>query len=131
MNLSVGTYPIRVRDARGCLSAVQSMTLNNTCPSQSRAHLVAQQQLPVVLLAASPNPTEGELALEVNALKEMGEMRFQFYDVLGKLMSAEKRYLEKGQQRLNFDISSLPQGVYQIVVEGVYQKVNLIRIVKL
>ena len=68
--------------------------------------------------------------VELNSLKEQ-EQDFQFFDVSGKEVKTEKRALQKGIQRLDFDCSALLHDVYQIVATGSYTKNLPTRFVKL
>jgi hypothetical protein len=117
-SLPVGIYPIQVKDSKGCLSAVVNSTIVNDCPTvQPLTTIFPTQRIPIVIQKLSPNPTEGELNLEVNSLT-IREQQFSFYDILGKEVLSEKRTLEQGINRLTFDCSALPQGAYLILTPG-------------
>ena len=117
VGLPVGTYPIQVKDSKGCLSAVANSSVVNGCPTQDLRIFtpsIPTQLIPIVIHKLSPNPTEGELNLEVNSLN-IREQQFSFYDILGKQVQTETRTLEQGINRLTFDCSALPQGAYLII----------------
>ncbi|MBK8564073.1 MAG: T9SS type A sorting domain-containing protein [Saprospiraceae bacterium] len=84
----------------------------------------------VVVSELYPNPTNSakKVSLDFTANKE-GEWKASFFDVSGKAMNTGASLdftLTKGDNRLNFDVSSLPSGIYFLKmedgVERVYRK---------
>jgi GEVED domain/HYR domain/SprB repeat/Domain of unknown function DUF11/Secretion system C-terminal sorting domain len=89
-------------------------TINrNTSALQVNVRLKASQQIPVVIQKISPNPTEGDVLLNLESLDER-EVQFNFSDAFGRIVKTEIRKVEKGQNRLQFDVGQLPQGIYLI-----------------
>jgi hypothetical protein len=117
-NLIAGTYPMQVKDNLGCLSAVKSTVVVNSCPIITpRLTIVPTQFIPIVITRVSPNPAADELNLDVRSLKER-EQQFDFINVFGKTMLSEKRHLEPGANRVPFDVSQLLPGAYFIQTLG-------------
>ena len=112
--LTVGTYPMQVKDAKGCLSTVKNTNVGNDCAAPSPLiEFVPTQLIPVIIARTAPNPAVDELRLEVRSLDKRVQ-QFDFIDASGKPILSEKRPLEAGFNRLSFNISTLPQGTYFI-----------------
>ncbi|MBL7817476.1 MAG: HYR domain-containing protein [Saprospiraceae bacterium] len=91
-----------------------SLTLNfSSEPTFSLVKRPVIQQIPVVVQQILPNPTEGELFLDIESLNSQ-HIEFQFSDAFGKIVKREQRFLEKGLNQILFDVSQLPQGLYFI-----------------
>ena len=81
------------------------------------AQLTAQkptQLIPIVVQKIAPNPTDGALMVKLESLDDR-EVRFDFFNTLGKLVKSEQKMLEKGINRLEFDVSELEQGVHFVI----------------
>jgi hypothetical protein len=111
--LAVNAYPMRVKDAKGCLSTIKNVTVINSCTTSPLIQAQPTQRIPIVIARVSPNPAVEELQLEVRSLNDW-EQQFNFIDAFGKILVSEKRALEAGINRLSFDVSALPQGTYFI-----------------
>jgi GEVED domain/CARDB/Secretion system C-terminal sorting domain/Domain of unknown function DUF11 len=96
-------------------SNVATVTVNRaTAPTtQPLAFQVPTQQVPVVIQRIAPNPTEGDVVVKLDSWKEQ-EVDFNFSDITGKTIHSEKRQLDKGVNKVQFDLYHLPQGVYFI-----------------
>jgi hypothetical protein len=81
--------------------------------TQPLAFQVPTQQVPVVIQRIAPNPTEGDVIVKLDSWKEQ-EVDFNFSDITGKTIHSEKRQLDKGVNKVQFDLYHLPQGVYFI-----------------
>jgi hypothetical protein len=97
-----------------------TVTLNPaTAPAQApptqalAAFQVPTQLIPVVIQRIAPNPTEGDVVIRLDSWKQQ-EVDFNFSDITGKTIHSEKRQLEKGVNKVEFDLYHLPQGVYFI-----------------
>ena len=71
------------------------------------------QFIPVVIQAISPNPTDGDVMIEIESIIEK-EVRFDFYNTLGKVIKTEVRALKKGENRLAFEFWNYQNGIYFI-----------------
>jgi hypothetical protein len=99
-------------------NTVSLTTPNNLTPvqaptSQALAFRVPTQLIPVVIQRISPNPTEGDVQIKLDSWTKQ-TVDFNFTDITGKTIYSEKRDLEKGMNRLDFEVFHLPQGVYFI-----------------
>jgi uncharacterized repeat protein (TIGR01451 family) len=78
------------------------------------APLIAQkptQLIPFVIQKIAPNPTENELLLELESLKD-GEVMLNFSTPMGQVIRSEKVEVAKGTNRIRLDVSAFPQGIY-------------------
>ncbi len=93
---------------------ISSVTINPSASvSPELARLKVTQQIPVVIRQISPNPTEGDVSLNLESLDER-EVNFNISDAFGRIVKTDLRKVEKGQNRLQFDLTQLPQGIYFI-----------------
>jgi hypothetical protein len=81
--------------------------------NQALAFRVPTQLIPVIIQRISPNPTEGDVQIKLDSWTRQ-TVDFNFSDITGKTIYSEKRDLEKGMNRLDFEVFHLPQGVYFI-----------------
>ena len=65
------------------------------------------------LITISPNPTDGDLEIVLQSLDNR-EFILSFSDTYGRLVKSNSRQLEKGINKLHYDVSDLPQGIYFI-----------------
>jgi GEVED domain/HYR domain/CARDB/Domain of unknown function DUF11/Secretion system C-terminal sorting domain len=93
---------------------IASVTVNPAPPSAPVLALSRPQPtqfIPLIVESISPNPTEGDLTIEVASLREQ-VVQFQFANAMGQVIQSEKRTLKKGSNSVQFDVWSLPQGIY-------------------
>jgi hypothetical protein len=90
-----------------------TFTITQAPAPQALAFQVPTQLIPVVIQRISPNPTEGDVQIKLDSWTKQ-TVDFNFSDITGKTIYSEKRDLEKGLNRLDFDVYHLPQGVYFI-----------------
>ena len=74
----------------------------------------ATQLIPIVVQSIAPNPSDGELRIKLESL-DACEVTFDFYNALGKMVKTETRAVEKGQNRLDFNVFNLDPGLYFVV----------------
>lgn len=72
------------------------------------------QLIPIVVQRIAPNPTEGALTIKLESL-DAREVAFDFFNALGKLVKSEKKTVEKGENRVEFDVFDLEQGVHFVI----------------
>lgn len=73
-------------------------------------------------LTLYPNPNLTQTAtVSFESIKDQ-ELLFRLFDINGKLISNETRFVKFGENNLVFDISKLSPGVYQFLVEDFAQK---------
>lgn len=83
--------------------------------ANASAALKATQLIPIVIHKISPNPTtDGAITVDLESINER-EVTFEFYSSLGKALKIEVRRVEKGRNKLFFDILDFETGVYFIV----------------
>ncbi len=88
------------------------------------------QFIPVVIQTISPNPTDGEVVIDLESIVEK-EVVFHFSNTLGKTVRTEKRVVAKGRNRLLFDFWNAESGVYFIQIEEPKGRNRPVRFVKL
>jgi Secretion system C-terminal sorting domain len=70
---------------------------------------------------AFPNPTDDQINLTIyqpEASKEVSsEIAIHIVDIAGRVSIKQKHNLTKGVQNLNFETLTLPQGIYQIIID--------------
>jgi SprB repeat len=132
-NLTVNNYQALVKDNTGCISEAKPISIINTCPptaNLSRRNPQLSKTIPMVITEMIPNPVEDNLELTVYSIVDK-ETEFQFFDMLGRVIKTEKKMVEKGYNKLNFDCYELMGGVYQILTVGSYPRGVDYRFVKL
>jgi hypothetical protein len=131
-SLAVGKYSIVVKDSKGCVSTATFVEIVNKCAYKPYGLVRAapSQFIPVVMWQASPNPTTDFLEVELTSLKER-EQEFIFFNTTGQPIMRDKRILQKGEQKVQFDCSNLPSGMYQIVTPGTISKTIEVRFIKM
>lgn len=123
-NLTAGSYQALVKDNTGCISEAKSVGIINTCPptaNLSRRNPQLSKTIPMLITEMIPNPVEDNLELTVYSIVEK-ETEFQFFDMFGRVVKMEKRMVEKGYNKINFDCYELTGGVYQILTVGSYPR---------
>ncbi len=134
---SVGTLdvPLFILDVRTPITATASLlnstpvdtkTGNNTAtlivnPTVSfvDAPLFLKKQspsqlVPIVIQSIEPTLTEGDMFIQLESIRAQS-VDFQIFNALGKIVKVERKDVEKGQNRLQFDVSMLQNGMYFIV----------------
>ncbi|MEN9612185.1 MAG: hypothetical protein RLZZ628_2999 [Bacteroidota bacterium] len=81
------------------------------------AHLKAlsndNQQVTLDIKTLSPNPTDGALLMTLKSLVAK-EVTFEFYNSVGSKVYAQTQQVQNGENKLFFDVTKLPAGVYFI-----------------
>jgi hypothetical protein len=121
------TLPIVVTTTLLASTPTNATTANNTASisiapqtavaTPAIAQLAYQkptQLIPIVVQRIAPNPTAGALIVKLESLDER-EVVFEFFNTLGKLVKTEKRAVDKGVNRVEFEVYDLEQGVHFIV----------------
>jgi hypothetical protein len=121
------TLPIVVTANLLASTPTDAVTANNTASisiapqTAANAPTIVQlayqkptQLIPIVVQRIAPNPTVGELVIKLESLDER-EVTFEFFNTLGKLVKTEKRAVDKGMNRVEFEVYDLEQGVHFIV----------------
>lgn len=88
-----------------------TISINQAAAPALFAKMQATQLIPVVIQTIMPNPSDGELNIDVESLTD-NEVVFDFADAFGKVVKTENRKVERGVNRLLFEIMDLPQGIY-------------------
>ncbi len=127
------TVPLFVLDAIQPLIATAkllSSTPANTTVANNQATVIVQlapstrrivsatdekptQFLPLVIQAIAPNPTEGEIIVNVESLLSQN-VRFDFFNILGITIYSEIKKVYAGNNQLHFNLSERESGIYFI-----------------
>lgn len=89
----------------------------NPQPTLEGKFLGQNQRIPVVIQKISPVPADDILNIQLESLTNQ-EVTFAVSDASGKIILTEKRALEKGRNRVELVVSTLPQGLYLIQVSS-------------
>ena len=95
-------------------NATNNVASVSLSPQMAAAQSVSQkptQLIPIVIQRIAPNPTDGELRVQLESL-DAREVTFEFYNSLGKVVKSEKKAVEKGLNRLEFSVYDFEQGLY-------------------
>ncbi len=103
-NASNNTATVTVSPTPAASQMLQA--INRTKPSQ---------YIPIVIQTVAPNPTEGDVLIEIESIVEK-EVRFDFYNTLGKIVKSETRVVKKGENYLQFDFWNAQNGIYFIQI---------------
>jgi GEVED domain/CARDB/Domain of unknown function DUF11/Secretion system C-terminal sorting domain len=95
-----------------------SVTINPAAASAAAPILGLRRQtptqyIPLVVQSIAPNPTEGDVVVEVESLTAQ-DVQFEFSNAMGQVIQSEKRAVEKGTNRVHFDVYEFTQGMYFI-----------------
>jgi hypothetical protein len=74
------------------------------------------QYIPVIIQKISPNPTDGDVYIDVESLDER-DMRFEFFNAQGQNVYNEMQHLKKGSNQLYFNITDKESGLYFVKPE--------------
>jgi Domain of unknown function DUF11/Secretion system C-terminal sorting domain len=88
------------------------------------------QTLPIVVSKIFPNPTEGEVLIEMNSREDV-DASFQWFAPTGAVLRTELRHVDKGENRLLFDLLDFPSGIYFLQVSTNEMKQSPIKVVKM
>ncbi len=67
------------------------------------------------LVSVYPNPTSGKATIELSS-KINGKAQLMIYSVDGKLLFTEERMIRAGNNKVELELSNLPVGIYQTVI---------------
>jgi subtilase family serine protease len=84
-----------------------------TAPILGLRRQTPTQYIPLIVQSISPNPSEGDVVVEVESLTAQ-EVQFEFSNAMGQVVQSEKRGIEKGINRVHFDVYEFTQGIYFI-----------------
>ncbi len=91
---------------------VARVSINAAAPTtQGAVRATATQQVPLVISALYPSPTEDVITLELQSLKA-DLVRFEFFNLDGKLIRADERAVQKGFNKIPFEVQDFPSGMY-------------------
>jgi hypothetical protein len=71
------------------------------------------QLIPVVIQKVNPTITESEIAVELESLIDK-TIEFSISNAMGQTVLLQQIAIEKGLNKVAFDVSQLPQGLYFI-----------------
>lgn len=88
-----------------------TISINQATALALFAKMQPTQLIPIVIQTIMPNPSENDVIIDLESLSE-NEVRFDFADAFGKVVKTENRKVERGFNRLLFELGDLPQGIY-------------------
>lgn len=88
--------------------------------------MVSRLVTPGIQLAdVYPNPAMDNVTLRVVSKEETNSI-FNIYDGRGQVLLSEKRFLPKGPSEVEFDLTSLPAGMYFVKEAGASRYNNFV-----
>jgi hypothetical protein len=103
-----------IDNATGCTNEFSlGVSYNPSFTCASDANEVAKTASSLVI---SPNPTSGELVVDFT-LENPGELAFQLFDSMGKLVLVEKSNSYQAKVRQALQLGHLPNGTYLLKVQ--------------
>jgi len=124
---AVATYTAYVYGYNGafnnsvCYTLLASISSGNFRSDGSTDGDVTQIELPVVFENAGfglyPNPANQQLTVEV-PMENDADVTVSIFDPAGKVAAQQHRTLGKGDNKMQFDVRQLPQGIYFVQVRN-------------
>jgi hypothetical protein len=121
-NLAFGTY-ILYADLPGYTCVPQTFVLTAANPAVSDVELHLYLSIPLGITQTEaittignpyPNPAGNKISVSVNTLKKT-DLLFTLYNIVGQQMCTKTITSGPGEQIVDIDIESLPQGIYILV----------------
>jgi hypothetical protein len=125
-NLAYGTYKVYA-DVTGLYSLPENVTLDESFPNADSIYIQMSPE-PLIgieepeaatldLLSLYPNPAKDIITLQINA-EHSSAIELMVYNQLGQQMISERHMLYKGGNKLEINISSLPESIYFLRLQG-------------
>ncbi|MEN9609992.1 MAG: hypothetical protein RLZZ628_806 [Bacteroidota bacterium] len=91
---------------------------------------MARMQMETVVPQLSPNPADKEVTIALESL-DNEIVQFDFSSTAGSLVFSEKRKVDKGVNRLLFEVAQLPKGIYWVTPTTNQGRIAPMKFVKL
>jgi PKD repeat protein len=125
-NLAYGTYKVYA-DITGLYSMPEEVTLDEDFPNADSIYIqmspapligISEAEAPAFdILTLYPNPADQAINLMISSEPTTG-IEMMVYNQLGQQMLRESRLLYKGGNKLEINISSLPESIYFLRLQG-------------
>lgn len=121
-NGSVGTYYVRVYGYNGAYSATSCYTLNASISSTTfreaeGVDLANGKSISDMQYTLYPNPSNGEVNLQLNFDEKMEKVNIRVFDMLGKVVREVALTDAEGVVNQNFDMSNAANGIYNVLIQ--------------
>lgn len=122
INLSPGTYKLRLKDANGIESSIVEKVVYNDCPQittvSSGSHITALAEAPFQtareVVLTYPNPSKGQFRVQLQNFNS-SKAEVSIIDSKGTLI--EKRWINGGEgNSMNFNLSRRAKGMYYLKI---------------
>ena len=121
-NAVAGTYYIQVYSKAHAYNSSSCYTLNATVSSVALREADDSENDSEVTnepaLNLYPNPSTGEVYLDMNVVEPLDFVDIQVYDILGKQIRAYTYPDVTGYLKANIDLKGLPNGVYNVLISS-------------
>jgi hypothetical protein len=102
-------------DADGDLDLFNGGAFGSTQYQENREIVSAGEALGFLSeLSTFPNPTAGQMTINLSAEKPIGELNIALFDLSGRQVMAQQRVANGTDMTFNLDLSELATGVYQL-----------------
>jgi len=108
-NLAPGIYPMIVKDANGCMSVIQDVTV--TC---SGSRIAGGESSASSTFEVYPNPAHDNAIIEFQIAEANTHVLIEFYDLLGSKIAVlfDKDVAQGTMYQAEVNTESLPSGIY-------------------
>jgi hypothetical protein len=116
------TYTIYVYGYNGAYNASSCYTFRASTSSTNFARTSAEfaegAEQPMAELIVAPNPVNNTALIMLPAIEEEQLNSIAVLDLAGRVVMNEQRFMSKGENQVELDLSSLPNGMYIVRVEN-------------
>ncbi len=121
-NATVGTYYVRIYGYNGAYSTTSCYTLNASISStafrEEEEELSVPKTLSDINYTLYPNPSSGVITVEMNFDDVMDRVEIKAYDLTGREIRSNNYSDVQGQLKTSLDLSDMPNGIYQVVINS-------------
>jgi hypothetical protein len=114
------------------LSSTLSGTLTVVNPAEFKVNCstsVPSSILENLSIIVSPNPTLGFFTADINA-QTSAQTSFTMFDITGRIVLAKSKYIHAGTNRIDFNMSSLANGTYQLQIVADNKTIYATKLIK-
>lgn len=121
-NAPVGTYYVRVYGYNGAYSATSCYTVNASISSSSFKEMADEEQVSGKLVSELeytlyPNPSTGEVNLQMNFDEKLEKVTVRIFDMLGKSVRSFELNDAEGSVSRTIDMNDAANGIYNVVIQ--------------
>lgn len=104
-----GVYTVQLDASNSCKTVSKTITITLTSAVKDLAQTLG--------ISLSPNPTSGDFAVAIES-DHSSDLQFKLFDAQGKLVKELVSRIKAGANTVAFEGLRLPQGLYQLQIDG-------------